>query len=118
MTYAYDPELTAVVAALPPLDLSDIPAARARVQAATFVRPDAISIEKRMVPGRPGDPDIKVAICRPVAVAANAPALYWIHGGGFVLGDVDRDIAIPARIADELGAIVVSAENRLAPAPP
>jgi acetyl esterase len=118
MTYAFDPELTAVVAALPPLDISDIPAARARMQAAPFVRPDTISIEKRLVPGCPGDPDIKVAICRPAEMAANAAALYWIHGGGFVLGDVDRDIAIPARIADELGAIVVSVEYRLAPEHP
>jgi acetyl esterase/lipase len=120
MTYAYDPELAAVVAVLPQLDISDIPAARAgmlamREQMPPFVKPDGITIEKRTVPGPAGDPDIEVAVFRPVAQAAGAPALYWIHGGGFVLGDVDGDLAAPAQVADELGAVVVSVEYRLAP---
>jgi acetyl esterase/lipase len=119
MTYAYDPELAAIVAVLPQLDISDIPAARAAMSAmreqVPFVQPDGITIEKRTVAGPPGDPDIEVAVFRPVGQAADAPALYWIHGGGFVLGDVDGDLVIPAQVADELGAVVVSVEYRLAP---
>jgi acetyl esterase/lipase len=123
MTYAYDPELAAVVAVLPPLDISDIAAARARMEAMReqlppFVKPDGITIEKRTVPGPAGDPDIEVAIFRPVELAAGAPALYWIHGGGFVLGDVDGDLVAPSQVADELGAVVVSVEYRLAPEHP
>jgi acetyl esterase/lipase len=123
MTYAYDPELAAVVAVLPQLDISDIPAARAemlamREQMPPFVKPDTITIQKRAVPGPPGDPDIEVAIFRPVELAANPPALYWIHGGGFVLGDVDGDMEVPSQFADKLGAIVVSVEYRLAPEHP
>lgn len=65
-TYAYDPELAAVVAVLPQLDITDIPAARAgmlamREQMPPFVKPDGITIEKRTVPGPAGDPDIEVA---------------------------------------------------------
>src|ERR1700749_1647893 len=123
MTYAYDPELAAVVAVLPPLDITDIAAARAgmlamREQMPPFVKPDTITIEKRTVPGPAGDPDIEVAIFRPVSQDAGAPALYWIHGGGFVLGDVDGDMVAPSQIADELGAVVVSVEYRLAPEHP
>jgi acetyl esterase len=123
MTYAYDPELAAVVPLLPELDISDIPAARARMLAMSeqlppFVQPDSIAIEKRTVPGPPGDPDIEVAIFRPRELAASPPALYWIHGGGFVLGDVDGDMVAPAQFAEELGAIVVSVEYRLAPEHP
>jgi acetyl esterase len=33
MTYAYDPELALIVAVLPQLDISDIPAARAQMLA-------------------------------------------------------------------------------------
>jgi acetyl esterase len=120
MTYAYDPELAPVVAVLPQLDITDIPAARAamlamREQLPPFVAPDTITIGKQTVPGPPGDPDIEVTIFRPAGQAANAPALYWIHGGGFVLGDVDGDMVAPSQIADELGAVVVSVEYRLAP---
>jgi len=123
MTYAFDPELAEVVAVLPALDISDIQAARAarlamREQLPPFVKPDGITIEKRTVPGPAGDPDIEVAIFLPVELAANAPALYWIHGGGFVLGDVDGDLVLPAQVADELGAVVVSVEYRLAPEHP
>ena len=123
MTYAYDPELAAVVAALPPLDITDIPAARAGMlaigeQMPPFVKPDGITIEKRAVAGPAGDPDIEVAIFRPAEQSAHAPALYWIHGGGFVLGDVDGDMVVPSQVADELGAVVVSVEYRLAPEHP
>jgi acetyl esterase len=123
MTYAYDPELAAVVALLPPLDITDIPAARAgmramREQMPPFVKPDGITIEKRAVAGPPGDPDVEVTIFRPTEQPASAPALYWIHGGGFVLGDVDSDMVVPAQVADELGAVVASVEYRLAPEHP
>jgi acetyl esterase len=123
MPHAYDPELAPIVGVLPQLDISDVPAARAqmramREQVPPFVQPDGITIHKRAVPGPPGDPDIEVAIFRPGQPAANSPALYWIHGGGFVLGDVDGDMAVPAQFAAELGAIVVSVEYRLAPEHP
>lgn len=123
MTYAYDPELAAIISVLPELDITDIPAARAemlvmREQLPPFEAPDSITIQKRTVPGPPGDPDVEVAIFRPVALAPNAPALYWMHGGGFVLGDVDGDMVAPSQFAAELGAIVVSVEYRLAPEHP
>jgi acetyl esterase len=123
MTYAYDPELAPVVALLPPLDISDIPAARAgmlamREQLPPFEKPDGITIEKRTVAGPAGDPDIEVTIFSPAQRPVAAPALYWIHGGGFVLGDVDGDMVAPAQVADELGAVVVSVEYRLAPEHP
>jgi acetyl esterase/lipase len=123
MTYAYDSELAAVVALLPQLDITDIPAARAqmlamREQLPPFVTPDTITIQKQTVPGPAGDPDVEIAIFRPATPATGRPALYWIHGGGFVLGDVDGDLVTPAQVADELGAIVVSVEYRLAPEHP
>src|ERR1700761_8339412 len=97
MTYAFDPELAPIVAVLPPLDISDIPAARAgmlamREQLPPFANPAGITVEKRTVAGPPGDPDIELTIFRPLAPAPAAPGLYWIHGGGFVLGDVAGDM--------------------------
>ena len=52
---------------------------------------------------------------RPTGVAGRAPALLWIHGGGFVMGTAAQDDLLCRRVADELGAVVASAEYRLAP---
>jgi hypothetical protein len=75
MTYAFAPELAAIAAVLPELDITDIPAARAamvamREQQPPFETPDSITIRKRMVPGAPGDPDVEVAVFTPLALAA------------------------------------------------
>jgi acetyl esterase len=121
--YNYDPELVPVAAAFPALDIADIAAAREafltmRQQLPPFVPPDSLVISKRTVPGPPGDPDIEVCIITPRKLADPAPALYWIHGGGFVLGDIDGDMEAPAHIVAALGAVVVSVEYRLAPEHP
>jgi acetyl esterase len=121
--YTYDPELVPVAAAFPALDITDIGAAREaflnmRQQLPPFAPPESLLITRRAVLGPPGDPDIQVCIIAPRDLAGPAPALYWIHGGGFILGDVDGDLEAPAHIAAALGAVVVSVEYRLAPEHP
>lgn len=123
MPYSYDPELEPIVSALPRLDITDIQAAREsmltmRRHLPPFILPNSLRIEKRVVPGPPGDPKIELCIITPRELAAPAPALCWIHGGGFVLGDVDGDMIALTHIADSLGAVVVSVEYRLAPEHP
>ncbi|RCG33004.1 alpha/beta hydrolase [Sphaerisporangium album] len=44
-----------------------------------------------------------------------APCVYWIHGGGMVMGDRFSQIDIPLEWLDLLGAVVVSVDYRLAP---
>ncbi|MGC9543498.1 alpha/beta hydrolase [Streptomyces sp. UG1] len=46
---------------------------------------------------------------------AAAPCVYWIHGGGMVMGDRFSQIDIPLEWLDEFGAVVVSVDYRLAP---
>ena len=41
--------------------------------------------------------------------------VYWIHGGGMVMGDRFANIDIPLEWLTELGAVVVSVDYRLAP---
>jgi acetyl esterase/lipase len=50
--------------------------------------------------------------------AAGAPALYWIHGGGMVLGSVAMNDLDCARWAADFGCLVASVEYRLAPEHP
>ncbi|MBI0296497.1 alpha/beta hydrolase [Streptomyces sp. PRKS01-29] len=47
--------------------------------------------------------------------ATAAPCVYWIHGGGMVMGDRFSQLDIPLEWLDEFGAVVVSVDHRLAP---
>lgn len=49
------------------------------------------------------------------AGATAAPCVYWIHGGGMIMGDRFSQIDIPFDWLDAFGAVVVSVDHRLAP---
>jgi len=123
VAYAFDPELAPVAELVPAGDLHDV--AQARVWIDTLIGPlnadvDAtgVDVDDRTVPG-PG-----VAV--PVRVYAPAgrvpdgtrPALLDIHGGGFVVGDMDMEHGFAVQVARELGAVVVVVEYRRAPEHP
>ncbi len=95
-------------------------AAAAELVAAIPVEPNPnVVTEDRAVPGPAGEPDISVRIYRPAAPAGTAlPGVYYIHGGGMVLGDVPGDDVQASKICEEVGAVVVSVEYRLAPEHP
>ncbi|WP_433378753.1 alpha/beta hydrolase [Actinoplanes sp. CA-142083] len=123
MGYSYDPELAAIVEVLPALDISDLAAARAQMlqmgeQMPAFEPPASLDISKRSIPGPPGDPDVEVTVIRPRGDLKGRPGLLWIHGGGFVLGDVEGDMPLATGLAEGAGAVVVSVEYRLAPEHP
>ncbi|HTJ36451.1 MAG TPA: alpha/beta hydrolase [Dactylosporangium sp.] len=44
-----------------------------------------------------------------------APCVYWLHGGGMVMGDRFSQIDIPLEWLERFGAVVVTADYRLAP---
>lgn len=50
--------------------------------------------------------------------AGPAPALLWIHGGGYVIGTAAQDDRLCRRFSAELGATVASVDYRLAPQHP
>lgn len=72
--------------------------------------------EDRTVPGPDGE--IPVRIYRPVDAAGQLPGIYFIHGGGMILGDIDGEDATATMICDRVGAVVVSVGYRLAPEHP
>lgn len=111
-----DPELEPYLSLFPPSDLSDPPAARRQLAelTATLPEPDTadLEIEDRTVPG---DPPVPVRIYRPQHPQG---ALVWLHGGGFVMGDLETEHPWAAMIAGGSGATVVSVAYRLAPENP
>lgn len=52
---------------------------------------------------------------RPVGAEDNGPALVFIHGGGFVIGDLDTNDAFCRRLAAASKVTVIAATYRLAP---
>lgn len=80
--------------------------------------PDDLQIENVLVPGRDGGPDVRLRLYRPAGQSGAAPALFWIHGGGFVQGHPEQDERTCIRFARELGITVASLQYRLAPQHP
>ena len=61
---------------------------------------------------------VGVRLYRPTGVDTPAPALLWIHGGGYVIGSAAQDDALCRRFAATLGVTVASVDYRLAPQHP
>jgi acetyl esterase/lipase len=61
---------------------------------------------------------IRARIYRPDSSSPAGPAVFWIHGGGFVIGSARQDHRICTEITAHLGITVVAAEYRLAPKHP
>ncbi len=59
-----------------------------------------------------------VRLFRPVGISEPAPALLWIHGGGYVLGTAQQDDRLCRRFSRTLGITVASVEYRVAPEHP
>jgi acetyl esterase/lipase len=99
------------------LALDDIAETRTRMAELRQAEPlpEGVTTEDVMVPGPAGEPDVMVRLYRPADLPADSPALYWIHGGGLVLGTVQMNDNSCANIADNLGVLVASVEYRLAP---
>ncbi|MFG1696586.1 alpha/beta hydrolase [Nonomuraea sp. NPDC049309] len=82
-------------------------------------RPDTtVSIADRFVPGPEGAPDVRLRIYQPAEPGENRPALYWIHGGGMIIGKPDMDDGMIAEYVERLGVVAVSVDYRLAPEHP
>jgi acetyl esterase/lipase len=61
---------------------------------------------------------VGVRLHRPIGVSQPAPALLWIHGGGYVMGNAQQDDRLCHRFSRELGITVAAVDHRLAPEHP
>jgi acetyl esterase/lipase len=106
-----DAELETLLPLFPAADLSDPATARNNLARLTRAAPitTELTIEDRVVPA---DPDVAVRIYRPHRARG---AIVWLHGGGFVMGDLETEHPWAIRIAEGSGATVVSVGYRRAP---
>ena len=121
VTYRFDPELAVMVPLLPSLEADDPVTMRAGLSEmiAQLPPPDTtgLRIEDREILGTDRDPAVPVRIYWPDERSGPA-AIYSVHGGGFIAGDLETEHALNVRLARELGVIVVSVDYRLAPETP
>jgi acetyl esterase/lipase len=123
---AYDPDFDSILPLLP--TVSDLSTAEKVREARSGNRvlmpqppPDRTDVHKqdRRVPGPAGAPDVPVRIYRPVSPAAAPRAcVFEIHGGGFMMGNIEMMDPWCQKVAAEIDAVVVSVEYRLAPEHP
>ena len=115
-----DDEHRAVVESFPPnlFGIDDIPQVRRAFEALINIKPpelpETVEIDDRFVDGYEGH-QLMIRTYERSDRTSTTGALYWIHGGGMILGDVSMSDFSCSRLADQLGVLVASVEYRLAP---
>jgi acetyl esterase/lipase len=118
-----DPELQGPVKLMmsqPGISFEDIPAARKAMEGTQLKMPLArgVKTRDRVIAGPAGAPEIKIRIYHPEKQTDKLAALLWIHGGGYMFGDLDQDDANCSQLALAGNCVVVSVDYRLAPENP
>jgi acetyl esterase/lipase len=123
VAYAFDPELAPWVPMLSDLPFADFVAARdgaadLAVNLPPYKPSTPVETRDLEIPGPQDAPQVRVRVYTPAESGGPLPGMLYIHGGGFVLGDIDIFDSDAMRIAAEVGAVVVSVDYRLAPENP
>jgi acetyl esterase len=78
--------------------------------------PEDVHVYDRSIPT--DDNDVPVRVYRPSGLDDRSPCIIYMHGGGFMMGDLDSSDSIAWGYAQEVGAVVVSVDYRLTPEHP
>jgi acetyl esterase/lipase len=122
-----DPELRGMVERLPTdrtLNLNEISAARVKMKKmvtellAAMPPVEGVTSQDHFAPGSQGGPAVRVRVYRSNDQQNKLPALYWIHGGGYVMGDIDYDDRLMMQMVKRIGCVAASVDYRLAPEHP
>ena len=108
-----DPDIAKALAAFP-LDLGGLSPEMAKaIREAPTIVPELTDLVERtdvVVPGlEEGDPEVPLRVHRPKGLAGPLPCVYWMHGGGYVIGSYSMDDARFDRWCTLFGCVGVSA---------
>ncbi|MBV9413322.1 MAG: alpha/beta hydrolase [Acidimicrobiia bacterium] len=125
MPYAIDPELEPFLALLPPPELDDLEASRARIlglleQFNAGVDVTAVAVTDHLAPAPGNAPDVLVRVYAPEGepTPSGRSGLLSIHGGGFTTGSIEMDHGFCVATVRRLGIVAATVEYRLAPEHP
>ena len=74
--------------------------------------------EDREIPGPEEAPPVGVRVYHPKAASGVLPGIFFIHGGGMIMGAVEGENLKATELCEAIQAVVVSVEYRLAPEHP
>ena len=99
---------------MPGFTVANLPMMRKGMEAQAVKQLAAPAIEKRQIPGGPGQPPVTVHIinARP---GARRPVIVHMHGGGYIIGNATQNYADLQTICQALDCAAVSVDYRLAP---
>jgi acetyl esterase/lipase len=106
------------------IEMHDIAKARkAWERVATEARRDlppveGVIVEDRWVPGPMGAPEVRLRIYRPKSAAGTMPTVFWIRGGGLIMGWLEQDDRPSRLLSIAANCMVVAVEYRWAPEHP
>lgn len=79
-------------------------------------RPDSLIVRDTTIAGR--DHAVPVRVYRPAGVDGPLPCVVYMHGGGFMKGDLDSSDPVAWGLTQQTGAVTVSVDYRLTPEHP
>jgi acetyl esterase len=127
LEYAYDAELAAVLPFNVKIPFENVAEARRveaeamaeKLRARVEVSPDPdVLVEEHVLPGPEGSNYLAVRTYTPVSRVGPLGALLFLHGGGYVLGNLDNEEPRCIHFASKVNCVVVSPDYRLAPEHP
>ena len=77
-----------------------------------------VVIEDRNIDGPDGLLELRVRIYKPADVSGSLPGIFFIHGGGMIMGSIEGENLKAAMLCETIQSVVVSVEYRLAPENP
>jgi acetyl esterase/lipase len=119
-----DPEVREFILAIPKIRFSHetLPAIR---KAVAGIVPDSgsprcdVMVSEHWPTDHSANPPVRTLVYQPTVTPARPrPAILYLHGGGYMLGDPEQDRPICETWAAELDAVVVAPAYRLAPENP
>lgn len=122
-----DPELRRMVQRLPTdrtLDLNNLPAARARMKKlvnellGALPPVEGVTSQDYFAPGLKAGDQVRVRVYRSNDQQNKRPALFWIHGGGYVMGDIEQDDRLMKQFVKRIDCVAASVDYRLSPENP
>jgi acetyl esterase/lipase len=118
-----DPELLALLDAMPTVDLTDDLLPLLRVPG-RLPFPDTgeagskVRMSRRTTPGPKGAPDVDVLVYQPAEGEGPWPCIFHIHGGGYVIGAMEPQEPVHRSMVAALNCVIVTVDYRLAPETP
>jgi acetyl esterase/lipase len=80
--------------------------------------PEDISIENIYIAHQDGRSRVRMRVYRPKTMTGSAPAMVWLHGGGYIVGRPEQDDAYCIDYVRETGMVIFSVDYRCAPEHP